>query len=671
VVELNLFDTPDAGSDATLTLCNLDLQPFDLLGSLGGTPFAGGTWVDPSGTVHDGSFDPATDLEGSYTYTLAGLPPCPSASSVVSVSLVGPVPNGQSEDISLCSNADPVTLLDAFSVALPADGVWTGPGGTAMNGVFTPGQSGAGIYTYTLQGQSPCPNGIHTLNLIIETLPNAGADGQLSLCSSSGPSDLLGALGGSPDVGGTWTDPSGTPNGGSKDPSSALVGFYTYSVAGAGPCPGDQADVEVSITDAPNSGAGGVVSLCTTGPITDPFDWLSGSPDLTGVWEDPSGATTTSFDPSTAGSGTYTYTVPGSSPCPDAQTTVNVILQAPPNAGDDGTLEICAEAAPIDLSSAISANGQGGGTWYGPSGNGVTQFNPAVDLAGAYSYSLQGSGACSDELDKAVITISVLPTPSPSFTNSVAVGCAPLQVQFLAENQPELIIYQWALGDGNTGLGPDTWYTYDAPGAYDVTLTVTDANGCTGSVTNVNAVQVSGGPSAQFALTTWRISVEDPEFSVEHAPDPLVSYEWTFNGDSIDVIAPFTWTVPGAQVGYFPVCLIATDSLGCSNESCLELLIDDVMTIYVPNAFTPNGDGANEVFLPSILGIDPATYSLLIVDRWGIPVFSSTDPTVPWDGSFNNGGEFLPQDVYVWQLVARDQFSADRREYKGSVTLLK
>jgi gliding motility-associated-like protein len=165
--------------------------------------------------------------------------------------------------------------------------------------------------------------------------------------------------------------------------------------------------------------------------------------------------------------------------------------------------------------------------------------------------------------------------------------------------------------------------------------------------------------------------VEDPEFTVEHAPDPLVTYTWTLGGDSIDVSAPFTWTIQGAEVGFYPVCLIATDSLGCFNVSCQELLIDDVMTIYVPNAFTPNGDGANDAFLPSVLGIDPTSYSLFIADRWGIPVFTSDDPTVAWDGTFNNGGELLPQDVYVWQIVARDQFSADRREFKGSVTLLK
>lgn len=671
VVELSLFDTPDSGTDAVLTLCDLGLAAFDLFAVLGGAPNTGGTWTDPDGNVHSATFDPATDAAGLFTYTLNGLPPCPSASSTVEITLIAPVPNGETADLALCSNADPLELFDEFLVALPTNGTWTSPGGGAMNGTFVPGQSAAGTYTYTLQGQAPCPNGVHTVDIVIETLPDAGTNGVLTLCSASGPTGLIGSLGGSPDAGGNWTPPDGGTSTGTINPGSAAQGTYIYTVAGGGLCPDAIAEVEVSIIEAPNSGSGGPVALCSTSPETDPFVWLSDDPDLNGTWEDPSGNTITALDPATAAPGLYTYTVAGTTPCPDAQTQLNVTIEAPPTAGDDGMLELCAEAAAVTLSSVLPANAQGGGSWSSPNGFPLTTFDPSQDIPGEYTYTVQGSGACADESDAATITITVLPSPTPSFSSVPSVGCAPLQVQFSAAIQPQVITYQWDHGNGSTSVGPDAWHTYDVSGVYDVQLTVIDNNGCTGSVTTINAVQVSGGPPAEFTLSSRRISVEDPEFTVEHVPDTLVTYSWTFGGDSIDVSAPFTWTIQGAEVGFYPVCLIATDSLGCFNVSCEELLIDDVMTIYVPNAFTPNGDGANDAFLPSVLGIDPTSYSLFIADRWGIPVFTSDDPTVAWDGTFNNGGELLPQDVYVWQIVARDQFSADRREFKGSVTLLK
>lgn len=671
VVELSLFDTPDSGTDAVLTLCDLGLEAFDLFAVLGGAPNTGGTWTDPDGNVHSATFDPATDAAGLFTYTLNGLPPCPSASSTVEITLIAPVPNGEIAELALCSNADPVDLIDEFLVVLPSIGTWTSPGGDAMNGTFVPGQSAAGTYVYTLQGQTPCPDGVHNVIVETETLPNAGTNGALTLCSASGQTGLIGSLGGGPDAGGTWTAPDGGTSTGTINPGSAGQGTYTYTVASAGLCPDAVSQVEVSIVTAPNSGTGGAIALCNTSTETDPFAWLNDDPDLNGTWEDPSGNTLSTFDAATASSGTYTYTVAGTMPCPDAQAYVNVTIEAPPSAGDDGILELCAEAAAVVLSNVVPANGQGGGSWLGPNGLPLNAFDPSQDQPGAYTYTVQGIGACTAENDLATITIVVLPSPVPTFSVAPSIGCAPLQVQLSATIQPQFITYQWEHGNGSTSVGPDAWYTYDLPGAYDIQLTVFDDNGCTGSVTTINAVQVSAGPLAEFNLVSDRISVEDPEFTVDHAPDPLVTYAWTFGGDSIDVSAPFTWTVQGAEVGFYPVCLIATDSLGCFNVSCQELLIDDVMTIYVPNAFTPNGDGANDAFLPSVLGIDPTSYSLFIADRWGIPVFTSDDPTVAWDGTLNNGGEWLPQDVYVWQIVARDQFSADRREYKGSVTLLK
>jgi|GEM_PF-3188476 len=70
--------------------------------------------------------------------------------------------------------------------------------------------------------------------------------------------------------------------------------------------------------------------------------------------------------------------------------------------------------------------------------------------------------------------------------------------------------------------------------------------------------------------------------------------------------------------------------------------------VWIPNSFTPNGDGLNDVYKPSFHGIDPNTYSIHIYDRWGGLVFSSHDLSVCWDGFL--GDKLLPSGVYFYRI---------------------
>ncbi len=130
-------------------------------------------------------------------------------------------------------------------------------------------------------------------------------------------------------------------------------------------------------------------------------------------------------------------------------------------------------------------------------------------------------------------------------------------------------------------------------------------------------------------------------------------------------------TLPYPDVGDHVICLSATDTLGCVNSTCVDVVITDMLTIYAPNAFTPDGDGINSFFLPSVIGMDADSYSFKVFDRWGLEVFSSEDPGAGWNGSLDNGGAVLPQDVYVWRLWVKEAFTTERKEVFGTVTLLK
>ena len=237
-------------------------------------------------------------------------------------------------------------------------------------------------------------------------------------------------------------------------------------------------------------------------------------------------------------------------------------------------------------------------------------------------------------------------------------------------NEPATV--QWSFGDGGSGFaGTTTNHLYTLGGTFTVTALVTDAEGCTASATFGQAITVSNGPVVDFGVSPIRVSIDDPVIGLVHQPLADVDHDWTMDGESWDVMAGRGITLPNATVGTHTICLVGTDSLGCEQATCREIIVDDVLTVFVPNAFTPDGNAINETFFPSVIGLDEDAYLFTIHDRWGNEVFLSTTPKEGWNGSMRNSGEILPQDVYVWRLWVKEGFSTERREHFGTVTLLK
>lgn len=92
-----------------------------------------------------------------------------------------------------------------------------------------------------------------------------------------------------------------------------------------------------------------------------------------------------------------------------------------------------------------------------------------------------------------------------------------------------------------------------------------------------------------------------------------------------------------------------------------------IITLYIANCFSPEGDGVNDTFTPEGVGI--ATYSITIVDRWGATMFTSNDIKIGWNGTCNN----KPADmgVYKYQINFTDNILGDHYNYSDEVTLLR
>ena len=107
------------------------------------------------------------------------------------------------------------------------------------------------------------------------------------------------------------------------------------------------------------------------------------------------------------------------------------------------------------------------------------------------------------------------------------------------------------------------------------------------------------------------------------------------------------------------------------SDTVIAHFVQEPYAVYVPNSFSPNMDGMNDFFLPQGNAIDPASYHLMIFNRWGEKVFESKDMNQPWEGDMKLGEYYVPDQVYTYLLKAKSVHDAEPREYTGSIFVFR
>jgi gliding motility-associated-like protein len=305
-----------------------------------------------------------------------------------------------------------------------------------------------------------------------------------------------------------------------------------------------------------------------------------------------------------------------------------------------------------------------------------TQPNPDHIYATASIYPVTLS-AISDEgcVDAVTQDVEVYPLPEVNFSIIPESGCAPLQVTFTDESTIaagyDLALWHWDFGDGNTARDPDQSNTYLNAGTYDVILTVTSSNGCITSVTQTNAVTVHPVPVAMYSVTPQPTDMFNPNIVfTDHSQvssGTIVSWYWDF-GDGTDTLGQNTFHTYGNE-GTYPVILTVETIHGCVDSFTDDVTILPVFTIYIPDSFTPNGDGINDEF--RAFGEGVRSFEMLIYNRWGEQVFSSYSISKGWNGCKGNEGEIVQQGIYTYQVTLTSIFSSSVIQKKGKVTLIR
>jgi len=364
--------------------------------------------------------------------------------------------------------------------------------------------------------------------------------------------------------------------------------------------------------------------------------------------------------------GPYTVLITGNNGC-STSTVVQVVgYNYPvPTPSITGAKKIC-------LNSQIELQGLGGGTylWSGP--NNFISHNQYIDfqagnlsMGGVYTLTVRNESNCAAS---STINLSVYPLPTGMVSGNRDKTCVPLCVDFsFTQGNNIAPIVKTNLVVRNL-YSSDSIYRFCIPvgGNHLVTAFFTDTNGCVG--TSTLGLTAFEQPSADFEFypPTPVENIDMVQFSNTSLGSNITKWQWYFNqngGPESHFKSP---SMMYDRSGTFPVAMVATNIWGCADTVVKSIVVQEDFSLFVPDAFSPNGDGKNDIFQPKGIGI--ASYQLQIFDRWGEKMFQSSDFTKGWDGTFK--GNLCKIDIYVWKIDATSH-SGKTKNLSGHVTIIE
>lgn len=405
-------------------------------------------------------------------------------------------------------------------------------------------------------------------------------------------------------------------------------------------------------------------TVCTGGSIA-----LTASGAASYIWSPPTGLSCTNCsNPTVTPTITTTYTVTGTDKHGCSSTTpITVYLEEPPTINIIASGSSICNGESVTLS-ATAANTTSPFTWQpgaviGP----FISVTPTVTT----TYTVTASSGCGTAT--ALKTINVNQLPITQFEGSLTRGCAPFCVQFRdkSASQNNIIKWTWSLGAGDSIESRDPIFCYSRPGNYTVGLTTVTDSGCSSTLTIPDYIGVYSPPAGGFTFSPEFTTIIQPAIQfTDISTDAYGIIYWTWNfGESGDTVSHLQNPMHVYQdTGTFCPNLILMNQHGCVDTITSCLVIDPLFALYIPDAFTPNGDRKNEIFTAK--GNDIKSFEMYIFDRWGMQIFHTNDINNGWNGAVNGTGAICQEDTYVYIITVYDNRN-HKHTYTGAVNLLK
>ncbi len=536
---------------------------------------------------------------------------------------------------------------------------------------------------YTLSAFPPdLPGCVLTDQVVVGPDPsvNPGLDTDTIVCFNSPQTNLTSYLRGTPATSGIWTNnatgavlpnqfnPTSFPNG--------TVISATYTVNN-GQCE-KTAVLNLTVLEATNP------DCCLTNSVAGQDDVacdlvyeLKAFPTIGfGTW---SGPPNVSFSNINDPNATVTTTAPGGSITLTWTDTVDQFCQT----SDDVTIVFAVPLETVLIPTDARCNGECSGSAIAiPSGG-------TPDASGIYNYlwpenttpGLTGQiaeGLCAGEqwvtvVDNVGCRDSVVFTLSePDAQTIVALGAPPLCADScngrITITSPGAVDYSFDDGltwqEGNVGLvcaGLNIVYARDEAGCQiQAMVNLTDPPPFVASF-NIN-------PNPATIRNTLI------QFQNTSTPGPLASSLWLFGengsaGTSTDRMTQ--WRFPVDTSGTYPITLFTESVNGCRDTLTQLLVINDDLLWFVPNSFSPNQDGINEIWKPQGSFIDLTDYRLDIFDRWGQRIFHTTEFNEGWNGSVNGSAYFADMGIYTYFIKVTSTTTEEVHEITGFIVLIR
>jgi gliding motility-associated-like protein len=370
--------------------------------------------------------------------------------------------------------------------------------------------------------------------------------------------------------------------------------------------------------------------------------------------------------------GTYTVTLQATNAnsC-SSVATATVIISPKPEADFQHSNPCEGQAVQFTDLSTISSGSITSYSWNFGDGSPVSSNqNPShiYSASGTYNVTLivTSDNGC---VDSVTHLVTIYPTPVADFSSIGNAGCGPLPVSFFDSSFVQggtIVSWSWDFGDGGTSSVQNPVHVYQHSGNYTVSLTVTSSNGCTSSYSINNLVSVYPGPYADFEPEPPVASILHPVINFNNLSSGAVSYTWHFGDGGMSNLFEPSHTY--SDTGWYNVTLLVVNQYGCIDTITKPVYIQPEFTLWVPNCFTPNGDGKNDDF--NIAGIGIVEMTMYIYNRWGDHIYTQNSLNSPWKGEVNNDEELAQQDVYVYDLIVKDVFGRTHTRI-GHVSLIR
>lgn len=348
--------------------------------------------------------------------------------------------------------------------------------------------------------------------------------------------------------------------------------------------------------------------------------------------------------------------------------TCNLTAISPICSNDSSIIEYTGNAS----NNAIVNWGFAGGTKI--YGMGIGQHAVKWTNSGDYAVTLSVTqNGCSSIPDTAIVKVNLSPVADFELVNDIV--CKNQRVNFNSLNH-SMNNYSWDFGDfytlNDSSSLQNPFYSYSHLGAYTVFLSVVDNNGCYDDTTKSHFIKPNTVPVADFKPYPQKATLNNPKVNFLNISSDSTHFFWDFNDpnslfNSSTVENPFHVY---QDTGIYWVQLIAINTYGCADTVIKPIKIENDIDLFIPTAFSPNGDGINDYFFPLGINFDWGTYKIIVFNRWGSIVHEACEQFPGWNGNYQNQSNQCATEVYTYLITIKDLKGLPHR-FVGKVTIVR